>query len=101
MTTRPPPRSPACTCPLYKVLTFGISAGIAAVGGWMFAVLNNQVSPTSFTIVLSITLLVAAVLGGANSIIGPVIGAVHHRVPARSDPGRLPALHAGDLRCWC
>ncbi len=60
----------------YKVLTFGISAAIASVAGWMFAVLNNDVSPTSFTIVLSITLLVAAVLGGANSIIGPIIGAV-------------------------
>lgn len=59
----------------YKVVTFGLSASIAAVGGWMFAVLNNQVSPTSFTIALSITLLVAAVLGGANSIIGPVLGA--------------------------
>jgi branched-chain amino acid transport system permease protein len=59
----------------YKVLTFGLSAGIAAIAGWMFAVLNNGVSPTSFTIVLSITLLVAAVLGGVNSIVGPVIGA--------------------------
>jgi branched-chain amino acid transport system permease protein len=73
----------------YKVLTFGISAGIAAIGGWMFAVLNNQVSPTSFTIALSITLLVAAVLGGANSIIGPVIGAfiivyLREAVPADS-----------------
>jgi branched-chain amino acid transport system permease protein len=73
----------------YKVLTFGLSAAIAAVGGWMFAVLNNQVSPTSFTIALSITLLVAAVLGGANSIIGPVIGAfiivyLREAVPADS-----------------
>jgi branched-chain amino acid transport system permease protein len=58
----------------YKVVTFGVSAGLAAVGGWMFAVLNNAVSPTSFTIALSITLLVAAVLGGAGSIIGPIIG---------------------------
>ena len=73
----------------YKVVTFGISASIAAIGGWMFAVLNNQVSPTSFTIALSITLLVAAVLGGANSIIGPVIGAfvivyLREAVPAES-----------------
>lgn len=73
----------------YKVLTFGLSAAIAAVGGWMFAVLNNQVSPTSFTIVLSITLLVAAVLGGVNSIIGPVIGAafivlLRESIPAES-----------------
>jgi ABC-type branched-subunit amino acid transport system permease subunit len=41
----------------------------------MFAVLNNAVSPTSFTITLSITLLVAAVLGGAASIVGPLVGA--------------------------
>jgi len=73
----------------YKVVTFGISASIAAIGGWMFAVLNNQVSPTSFTIALSITLLVAAVLGGANSIIGPVLGAfvivyLREAVPAES-----------------
>ncbi len=73
----------------YKVLTFGLSAAIAAVGGWMFAVLNNAVSPTSFTIVLSITLLVAAVLGGANSIVGPVIGAaiivyLREAIPAES-----------------
>jgi branched-chain amino acid transport system permease protein len=73
----------------YKVLTFGVSAGIAAVGGWMFAVLNDGVSPTSFTIVLSITLLVAAVLGGVNSIIGPVIGAgfiviLRESIPAES-----------------
>lgn len=60
----------------YKVLTFGISAAVASVGGWMFAVLNNGVAPTSFTIVLSVTLLVAAVLGGVNSIVGPAIGAV-------------------------
>ena len=60
---------------VYKVLTFGVSAAIAGVSGWMFAVLNNAVSPTSFTIVLSITLLVAAVLGGVNSIVGPIIGA--------------------------
>lgn len=60
----------------YKVLTFGVSAAVASVGGWMFAVLNNGVSPTSFTIVLSITLLVAAVLGGVNSIMGPAIGAL-------------------------
>lgn len=73
----------------YKVVTFGLSASIAAVGGWMFAVMNNGVSPTSFTIALSITLLVAAVLGGASSIVGPVIGALiivllRESVPAES-----------------
>lgn len=73
----------------YKVLTFGVSASIAGVAGWMFAVLNNGVAPTSFTIVLSITLLVASVLGGTNSILGALIGAlivvyVREAVPAES-----------------
>ena len=49
---------------------------LAALGGWMFAVLNSQVTPGSFTIALSITLLVAAVLGGAASIVGPALGAI-------------------------
>lgn len=60
----------------YKVVTFGLSAALAALGGWMFAVLNSQVSPGSFTIALSITLLVVAVLGGAASIVGPALGAI-------------------------
>jgi branched-chain amino acid transport system permease protein len=60
----------------YKLLTFGVSAALAGMSGWMFAVLNNQASPTSFTIVLSITLLVVAVLGGAASIVGPALGAL-------------------------
>lgn len=59
-----------------KVLTFGISASLAGLGGWMFAVLNNQVTPGSFAIALSITLLVVAVLGGAASIVGPALGAL-------------------------
>lgn len=59
-----------------KVLTFGISAALAGLGGWMFAVLNNQVTPGSFAIALSITLLVVAVLGGAASIVGPALGAL-------------------------
>jgi branched-chain amino acid transport system permease protein len=71
----------------YKVVTFGISASIGSIAGWMFAVKNSSVAPTSFAIALSITLLVAAVLGGAASIIGPLLGAaaivlVREAVPA-------------------
>lgn len=74
---------------LFKVLTFGVSAGFAAVGGWMYAVLNNSVSPTAFTLVLSITILVASILGGANSVLGALIGSllitgVRESVPAES-----------------
>lgn len=61
-----------------KILTFGISAAIAGVGGAMLALLNGnpRVNPTSFTLLVSIYLLVAVVVGGAATVIGPAIGAL-------------------------
>jgi branched-chain amino acid transport system permease protein len=59
-----------------KVLTFGISAAIAGIGGAMYALNNGRVNPTSFTLTLSIYFLVAVVVGGASTVIGPAIGAV-------------------------
>jgi branched-chain amino acid transport system permease protein len=61
---------------LVKILTFGVSSAMAGLGGAMYALVNGQVNLTSFTIALSISLLVAVVVGGASSIIGPAIGAV-------------------------
>ncbi len=63
-----------------KIITFGVSAGIAGIGGAMFALNKGQVNPTSFTLTLSIYLLVAVVLGGASTVIGPAIGAVIYGV---------------------
>ncbi len=59
-----------------KILTFGISSALAGVGGAIFALNNARVNPSSFTIVVSIYLLVAVVTGGAASIVGPALGAV-------------------------
>lgn len=61
-----------------KILTFGISAAIAGIGGGMLALLNGnpRVNPTSFTLLVSIYLLVAVVVGGPATIIGPAIGAL-------------------------
>ena len=59
-----------------KILTFGISSALAGIGGAIFALNNARVNPSSFTIVVSIYLLVAVVTGGAASIVGPAIGAV-------------------------
>ena len=63
-----------------KILTFGISAAIAGVGGAMYALNNGRVNPTSFTLTLSIYFLVAVVVGGAATITGPAIGAVIYGV---------------------
>jgi branched-chain amino acid transport system permease protein len=59
-----------------KILTFGISAGIAGIGGSIFALNTGQVNPSSFTLTVSIYFLVAVVVGGASTVTGPAIGAV-------------------------
>ncbi|MFM7069591.1 MAG: branched-chain amino acid ABC transporter permease, partial [Actinomycetes bacterium] len=48
-----------------KILTFGVSSALAGIGGTIFALNNAQVNPTSFTITISIYLLVIVVTGGA------------------------------------
>jgi branched-chain amino acid transport system permease protein len=63
-----------------KVITFGVSAALAGVGGALFALYNTRVSSGSFTLALSLNILVAVVIGGTPSIIGPAIGAVFYSV---------------------
>ncbi len=63
----------------YKVMTFGISAMIAGLGGALF-VMNtavlDRVDPAQYTITLSIKFLAALVIGGAATIMGPVLGSL-------------------------
>jgi branched-chain amino acid transport system permease protein len=57
-----------------RVLAFVVSAACAGLGGALLAVVTRLAAPTSFTIVLSIFLLVAIVIGGLGSLLGAVIG---------------------------
>ena len=57
-----------------RVLAFVVSAACAGVGGALLAIVTRLAAPTSFTIVLSIFLLVAIVVGGLGSLLGAVIG---------------------------
>ncbi|MDR7151862.1 branched-chain amino acid transport system permease protein [Hydrogenophaga palleronii] len=59
-----------------KSITFGISALYTSVGGALSAIVVQFVAPDSFTVFLSITLLVGAVVGGLSSLSGAVFGAV-------------------------
>jgi branched-chain amino acid transport system permease protein len=63
----------------YKVLTFGISAMIAGIGGSLL-VMNtavlDRVDPAQYTITRSIQFLAALVIGGAATILGPVLGSI-------------------------
>jgi branched-chain amino acid transport system permease protein len=57
-----------------RVLAFVVSAACAGVGGSLLAIVTRLASPTTFTIVLSIFLLVAIVVGGLGSLVGALIG---------------------------
>jgi branched-chain amino acid transport system permease protein len=56
-------------------LTFGLSAALAGVGGALFALWQGQLFPSSLMLTVSLYLLVAVVVGGPASILGPAIGA--------------------------
>jgi branched-chain amino acid transport system permease protein len=60
----------------YKTLTFATSAGLAALGGALYVFAVGFVSPESFTLVLSISLLAAVVVGGLATVFGAVLGAL-------------------------
>ncbi|HKS89233.1 MAG TPA: branched-chain amino acid ABC transporter permease [Stellaceae bacterium] len=59
---------------LYRALTFGVSALYTGVAGALGALAAQFVAPDSFTIFLSISLLVGLVIGGVGSIPGCLIG---------------------------
>ncbi len=61
---------------MVKSMTFGVSAMYTGVAGALGAIAIQFVAPDSFTIFLSITLLVGVVVGGLASISGAFFGAV-------------------------
>ena len=62
--------------PLFKSLTFGVSAAYTGVAGALGAICVAFVSPDSFSVVLSISILVGVVIGGLASIPGAIFGAI-------------------------
>ena len=62
--------------PMFKSLTFGVSAGVTGLAGALGAIVVAFVSPDSFTVQLSIFLLVGVVVGGLASIPGAIFGGI-------------------------
>ncbi len=62
--------------PLYKSLTFGVSACYTGIAGSLSVLAVAYVAPDTFDIFLSITLLVGVVIGGLASISGAIFGAL-------------------------
>lgn len=62
--------------PLLKIRTFAVSALYTGVAGALGAIVVAYVAPDSFSFLLSITLFVGLVAGGAASIPGTIVGAL-------------------------
>ena len=60
-----------------KLFAFMVGAAVAGIGGAFYAHYLGYVSPRGlFEITLAFTIIVSALLGGAGTIIGPIIGAM-------------------------
>ena len=60
----------------YKTLSFSISAGLAGIGGALYAHKLTFISPDQFDILQSIDLLLMVVIGGLGSVHGAFLGAI-------------------------
>jgi branched-chain amino acid transport system permease protein len=58
-----------------RLIIFVISAMLAGLAGWLYAHMNRYVSPSPFDVRSSIDYLLMAMVGGATSIYGAVVGA--------------------------
>jgi ABC-type branched-subunit amino acid transport system permease subunit len=59
----------------YKILVFMLSAMITALAGALMAFLNNSVVPSMAEWHVGADVLLITILGGAGTLIGPIIGA--------------------------
>ncbi|SHF63448.1 branched-chain amino acid ABC transporter permease [Geodermatophilus nigrescens] len=58
----------------WRVVAFVVSAAAAGLAGAVLALVVRLTAPTAFTIVLSLSLLTAIVIGGLGSLLGALIG---------------------------
>jgi branched-chain amino acid transport system permease protein len=59
----------------FKVLVFAVGGGIAAIAGSSLAYFITFISPVSFSIEISIFIIVMVILGGEANFWGPLVGA--------------------------
>jgi branched-chain amino acid transport system permease protein len=61
---------------LYKVTSFSVAAGLAAIGGAIYAYYITFIDPTSFTVNESIFMISIVIVGGAGRLEGSILGAI-------------------------
>jgi branched-chain amino acid transport system permease protein len=60
----------------FKLWSFAIGAGFGGLGGTLYAAKVTFINPNTFTLILSILILSAVVLGGSGNLAGVIVGAV-------------------------
>ncbi|MEU2349008.1 branched-chain amino acid ABC transporter permease [Modestobacter sp. NPDC049651] len=58
----------------WRVLAFVVSAAAAGLAGGVLALVVRLAAPSGFTLVLSLSLLTAVVIGGLGSLVGALLG---------------------------
>ena len=61
---------------IIKTLVFTLSAGLAGIGGALFAPQVGIISPMMMGIVPSIEIAIWVAVGGRGTLLGPVLGAL-------------------------
>jgi len=75
-----------------KIVVFVYAALLAGISGWLYAHLQRFVNPTPFSLPQGIEYLFMAVIGGAGSVWGAVIGATLITLAKQVLQDWLPAL---------
>ncbi len=78
-----------------KLVTFVIAAFLGALSGWLYAHLGRFVSPGPFDASMGIEYLMMAMVGGAGSILGGVVGAAIVTLLKNSVQDYLPLIAKG------
>jgi branched-chain amino acid transport system permease protein len=62
--------------PALMVTVFLFSGAVAGIAGGLFASLQSYITPDAFTFDLSVLFFIAILIGGRNSILGPLLGTI-------------------------
>jgi branched-chain amino acid transport system permease protein len=75
-----------------RIQVFVLAAVLAALSGWLFAHMQRFINPTPFSINMGIEYLFMAVVGGAGSVWGAVLGALLITILKEVLQATLPGL---------
>ncbi|MDP1819108.1 MAG: ABC transporter permease [Acidimicrobiales bacterium] len=59
-----------------RIVAFSVASFMATVGGCFYGIIATSYSPFNFSLLLSFSLLLYAVVGGLESLLGPVVAAM-------------------------